>query len=166
MKITNIPELLGLVAGIHSTSVDELPSGTYRPSAAAQLAGMVTTVLEMHEHTFWYRKPGKLAGFAVTEQFERAEYADCKTCGGLDAGVFWCPTVRQMFATYCELDQRLTDSTVEWPSLADAIHAAQQHYERPIANAIIRQITNPAAAPAVRAELADAVLASTPGGGS
>lgn len=163
MKITNIPELLGLVAGIHGTSVDELPGGTYTPSAAAQLAGMITTVLEMHQHRFWRRKQGgPAAGWLYTDRFELAEVAECRTCGDIDADLFWCKHLREMFARYCQLDLQLTAAPVEWPDLVDAIHTARASYELPIANAVIRSITNPAIAPAVRVELANAVLASTP----
>lgn len=161
MKITDIPLLLSVVADSCSMSTRDLGEDTHTPSAAAQLGAMVSAVLAIHEHRLWRRNPAKPGGWLVTDQVADAELAECKSCGEIDADLFWCRHLRTMFAAFCELDVQLT-APDEWPDLVAAIHAARNAYEGPVANAVIRSITNPAHSPASRIDLVNAVLASTP----
>lgn len=162
MKVTDIPLLLSAVAESYSTSSRELEDGVTTPSAAAQLAAMVETVLGIHQHRLWRRNPDNPSGWLTTDDVAVAELAECRACGEIDAELFWCKHLRQMFASYCELDLKLADSPADWPDLVEAIRAARSAYEGPIASAVIRSIVNPAHSPASRIELANAVLASTP----
>lgn len=169
MKITNVPLLLGAIADVHDSYVDAVEGATTKPapSGPAQLAAIVRTVLDLHQHRLWKRrdsdnKPG--IAFVVTDDLAAAESAECRVCGDIDPELFWCRHVRLMFAALCDVEGHAVEAG-DWPDLTAAIHTARRSFERPIANAIVRSITNPTHSSASRIELANAVLCSTPSAG-
>ncbi len=170
MKITNIPLLLAALADSYDSYLAAAEGSIGRtpaPSGPAQLAAIVRTVLDLHQHRLWKRKvptqPG--AGFVPTDDVGAAEVAECQSCGEIDPELFWCKHVRAMFAAMCDVDAPATDVEA-WPDLAEAIHRARDQFEKPIAAAIVRSITNASFTARYRVELAEAVLCSTPTGGA
>lgn len=165
MKITNIPLLLSALADSYDCHVNAAEGTTAQhvPSGPAQLASIVRTVLDMHTHRLWKRRqtdqPG--AGFIVTADLAEAEIAECQACGEIDPDLFWCKHVRHMFAAICDVQANVVEAD-QWPDLTEAIHTARRAFEKPIAAAIVRSITNPAYSAESRIALANAVLCSTP----
>lgn len=161
MKILDIPALLAAVVNVYGVRV-----GHALPSPCEQMAAVLRGVLTVHRHDVYRWDPVNAKAVPVeADELRLAEFAICASCGRIEREFFWCPTVRQMFAELCELDELSELPPSGWPDsndLAEAVERARAAYPTPVATAVIRSLTEAGFAGEYRTELLDAVLATTP----